>query len=63
MFCKSEYVIAMFNNKNSQLMSRILCIVDIFTEKEWPGGPGPHPFGCKGQENQSIGTKIFQLSL
>ena len=28
-FFKSEYVIAMFNNKNSRLMSRILCIVGL----------------------------------
>ena len=45
MFFKSEYVIAMFNIKNSILMSRTLCIVDIFTQKEGPGGPEPHPFG------------------
>ena len=45
MFFKSEYVIAIFNNKNSRLMSRILCIVDIFTQKEGPRGPEPHPFG------------------
>ena len=31
--CKSEYVIAMFNNKNSGLTSRILCILDIFTQR------------------------------
>ena len=45
MCCKSEYVLAMFNNKNSQLTSRILSILDIFTQKEGPRGAGPHPFG------------------
>ena len=29
LFFKSEYVIAMFNNKNSRLTSRILCIVGL----------------------------------
>ena len=45
MFFKSEYVIDMFNNKNSTLMGRILCIVDIFTQKEGPRGPESYPFG------------------
>ena len=62
-FFKSEYVIAMFHNKNSRLMSRILCIVDIFTQKYGPRGPDPNTFGWKGEENQSIGTKICQVSL
>ena len=44
MFFRSECVIAMFNNKHSRLMSRILYIVDIFTQKEGPRGPEPHPF-------------------
>ena len=39
MFFKTEYVIAMYNNKNSRLMNR------IFTQKEGPRGPEPHPFG------------------
>ena len=41
MFFKSEYVTAMFNSKYSRLMSRILCIVDIFTQKRDPEGQSP----------------------